>query len=434
MNVGGMGTKADKRKTLIESVKNTNDITIMTETKFKTENIQTLKQEWNGLSIHSTATNARAGVSILFKKGLPFELTSSNDGDNEGRTLWAEIKISSKKVLVIGVYAPADKDDPLFFENLFSLLGKSNYDHVIIGGDFNVGLDEKLDYKGYTSTSTRPRSRETLKKLMKQHDVIDVFRDRNPTLVENTWQQRDVRQARNVKQARLDYFLVDNELGSFIELVGAAEPWNPAFDHRAVLLKVDLGRVQRGQGYWKMNNSLLDDPVYVDLVHNTIIKVIVSYQSVEPGREILSRSQIEALSPEERSNVKMSLNPHQFLEFLMYRIQCATRKYGAKRKKGLIERVEQLEEELMELKKTTDEAAKFNAQTGHDFSPEKEIEIIEALEKANEKGEKKNSYTLTLTKELMSELASTGNVRAKLAPSCSFSRRNGGVSKGILES
>ena len=50
------------------------------------------------------------------------------------------------------------------------------------------------------------------------------------------------------------------------------------------------------------------------------------------------------------------------------------------------------------------------------------------------KGEKKNSYTLTLTKELMSELASTGNVRAKLAPSCSFSRRNGGVSKGILES
>ena len=103
-----MGTKADKRKTLIESVKNTNDITIMTETKFKTENIQTLKQEWNGLSIHSTATNARAGVSILFKKGLPFELTSSNDGDNEGRTLWAEIKISSKNVLVIGVYAPAD--------------------------------------------------------------------------------------------------------------------------------------------------------------------------------------------------------------------------------------------------------------------------------------------------------------------------------------
>ena len=138
-----------------------------------------------------------------------------------------------------------------------------------------------------------------------------------------------------------------------------------------------------------MNNSPLDDPVYVDLVHNTIIKVILSYQSVEPGREILSRSQIEALSPEERSNVKMSLNPHQFLEFLMYRIQCATRKYGAKRKKGLIERVEQLEEELMELKKITDEAAKFNAQTGHDFSPEKENEIIEALEKANEKRREK---------------------------------------------
>ena len=40
-----------------------------------------------------------------------------------------------KNVFVIGVYAPADKDDPLFFESLFSLLGRSNYDHVIMGGD-----------------------------------------------------------------------------------------------------------------------------------------------------------------------------------------------------------------------------------------------------------------------------------------------------------
>ena len=136
MNVGGIGSKVEKRKTLIESVKNTNDITIFTETKFRTDNIQTLRQEWNGKSIHSTATNAKAGVSILFKKGLAFELSSSNDGDNEGRILWAEIKISSKNVLVIGVYAPADKDDPLFFEGLFSLLGRSNYDHVIIGGDW----------------------------------------------------------------------------------------------------------------------------------------------------------------------------------------------------------------------------------------------------------------------------------------------------------
>ena len=50
MNVGGIGTKVEKRKTLIESVKNTNDITIFTETKFRTDNIQTLRQEWNGKS------------------------------------------------------------------------------------------------------------------------------------------------------------------------------------------------------------------------------------------------------------------------------------------------------------------------------------------------------------------------------------------------
>ena len=68
MNVGGIGTKVEKRKTLIESVKNTNDITILTETKFRTDNIQTLRQEWNGKSIHSTATNARLEFLFCSKK------------------------------------------------------------------------------------------------------------------------------------------------------------------------------------------------------------------------------------------------------------------------------------------------------------------------------------------------------------------------------
>ena len=390
VNVGGIGSKEDKRHTVFNSVKNTWDITILTETKFKANQIKKLDQEWDGKGVHSVTPSltARAGVSILFKRGLAFEFIKG-DSDGQGRIVWAEISMNSKKFLVVGVYAPSDKDDPKFFETLFDTLEGRNYDHVIISGDFNVGLDEKLDYMGYTGKAPRPKSRETIKRFLKQYSMSDVYRDRNPSTVQNTWQQRDKTQARSVKQARLDYFLIDNELCSFVELAGAAEPFNSKFDHRAVLLKVDLSRVQRGPGYWKMNNALLDELEYVDLVHSTIISVIHSYQSVRPGEKPLSKAQIEGLPPEERGNIKMTLNPHQFLEFLMFSIKEATRKYGAKRKKNLVNRVEQLEDELLGLTSILDEAKLYTAERRYDYTPAQEQAVVEAIIQAGSKMKEK---------------------------------------------
>ena len=68
MNVGGIGSKEDKRHTVFNSVKNTWDITILTETKFKADQIKKLDQEWDGKGVHSVTPSltARAGVSILF--------------------------------------------------------------------------------------------------------------------------------------------------------------------------------------------------------------------------------------------------------------------------------------------------------------------------------------------------------------------------------
>ena len=390
MNVGGIGSKVTKRHRVFNSVKTTCDITILTETKFKADQIQGLKQEWHGMSVHSVAQsqNARSGVSILFKRGLAFKPIDQGD-DGEGRIVWAEVEISSKKLLIIGVYAPSDKDDPEFFEKLFGMVEGRNYDHLVISGDFNVGLDENLDYKGYTSKAPRPKSRSTIVRCLKQYGICDTFRERNPNKVENTWQKWDRLQARNIQQARLDYFLVDNELRSFIELVGAAEPFNPEYDHRAILLKVDFCKVQRGAGYWKMNNALLDEPEYIDMVNSTIIRVVHDYQAIKPGVALLSKPQIRAMTPEERGKIDMSLNAHQFLEFLLFSIKGETRKYGAKRQQNLRWKIEELEAELLKLKETTDIAEQYNVHTGHSFTSLEEKQKAAALEQASAKRKEK---------------------------------------------
>ena len=169
MNVGGIGSKVTKRHKVFDGLK-TSDITILTETKFKADQIDSLKQEWNGMSVHSVSQslNASAGVSILFKRGLAFK-PGKEGCDDEGRIVWAEVEISTKKLLIIGVYAPSDKDDPAFFEKLFGMLEGRNYDHLVISGDFNVGLDENLDYLGYSNKAPRPKSRTTIARCLKQY-------------------------------------------------------------------------------------------------------------------------------------------------------------------------------------------------------------------------------------------------------------------------
>ena len=71
-------------------------------------------------------------------------------------------ELRSRKILFVGIYAPSEGDNNLFFEeSVFPVLVNKNYDHVVIGGDWNLGIDTLLDYKGYSPNSPkRPKCRE----------------------------------------------------------------------------------------------------------------------------------------------------------------------------------------------------------------------------------------------------------------------------------
>ena len=72
-----------------------------------------------------------------------------------------------------------------------------------------------------------------------------------------------------LKEARLDYFLVDTDLASFVELVGVAHHFTSQCDHRPVTMNIDYVKVRRGPGYWKFNNLLLEDLDFTSKVRNT---------------------------------------------------------------------------------------------------------------------------------------------------------------------
>ena len=77
---------------------------------------------------------------------------------------------------------------------------------------------------------------------MNDLDLIDVFRDFNPTSKLYSWKQWGTQ-----KSARLDYFLVSTSMLPFIQKTQIL----PACysDHNPIILDIDFSEFQRGRGF-----------------------------------------------------------------------------------------------------------------------------------------------------------------------------------------
>ena len=111
-----------------------------------------------------------------------------------------------------------------------------------------------------------PRARKTLLEKISEFNLIDINRELNPDQRRYTWKQWG-----SHKFGRLDYFLLSNSLLPYIKNCTIASTCYS--DHSPIILDIDFSKFQRGKGFWKLNNYLLSDPNYVDLIKDTIKRV-----------------------------------------------------------------------------------------------------------------------------------------------------------------
>ena len=143
-----------------------------------------------------------------------------------------------------------------------------------------------------------------------------------------TWSRRNpVR-----KQARLDFFLVNENIFPYVHDTSII----PGFrtDHSSILLKLKLYDNERGRGYWKLNNSLLKDRKYVQIVKETINEVKLTY---------INHNQDTNVSDE---NIIFDINDQLFLETLLLIIRGKTIQYSLFKKKKSQEEENKLESEI----------------------------------------------------------------------------------------
>ena len=118
---------------------------------------------------------------------------------------------------------------------------------------------------------------------MEDLELVDIWRVRNPTFRQFTWRCKTP-----LKMRHLDFFLISDTLQSSVSLCKILNPLES--DHSPVKIRLKSPYTVKGLGYWKFNNSLLDDNNFVQnmkQVINEIIPLMDNYNDPRIGWEYL---------------------------------------------------------------------------------------------------------------------------------------------------
>ena len=182
----------------------------------------------------------------------------------DGRAIMINVIVNHCKLCIVNIYAPTEKKNrEQFFNKIASWIQENmqlQYE-LIIGGDFNSVFCTQNDVKG--NKNNYQNTPVNLKCLVKQFDLCDIWRKINPAKKQFTWRNLLLNVA-----SRLDYWLIHNNLRSKVIVTDI----RPAVrcDHNAIFIKLRLGDIKKGPGYWKFNNKVLKDEYYKRQIKNIV--------------------------------------------------------------------------------------------------------------------------------------------------------------------
>ena len=175
-----------------------------------------------------------------------------------------KIKTNDSPLYLCNAYAPNSENDIiLFLNNLSSILADLDTDKLILCGDFNSVMDNTFDIvSGEPHSETKVTAFQNFSYV---NNLFDTWRLFNSNDKDFTWSR--LIQGKLIAR-RLDYiFTTDSVLDNCLECHIFSFPNT---DHRGVILKLKSSECKRGPGTWKINNSLLKEQTYLDIINELI--------------------------------------------------------------------------------------------------------------------------------------------------------------------
>ena len=206
VNVRGIGSQ-QKRRDVMHFLKNLkSDIILLQDTHLTKEKIPSFDLLWRGKLYHSWYTNNSRGTSILIHNSLHHEVINTFNSSN-GNYVLLECKIGTDTYVIGSIYGP-NRDEPHFYEHIGKILDEINYDHIILGGDFNFIMDAGKDCYGY-SHENNVNAKMKFVNICNKHSLVDIWREQNPNKKRYTWFRQTPNQG-----ARLDMFFISSHLST----------------------------------------------------------------------------------------------------------------------------------------------------------------------------------------------------------------------------
>lgn len=175
--------------------------------------------------------------------------------DPEGRFLLVKGTIEGHLYLSFPTYTP-NKGQAAFFKHLFESLSPDLEGTVILGGDSNSAFDQGLDRsRPPASQLTRP-TKESLKiaRLIHAQGMADAWKELNPG-------KRDFSHFSSPHNlyARINHLLVQSHT---IPPINESRIQDTVLsDHSFVSMSLCMGHSRPRPNHWRLNKSLLSDPV-----------------------------------------------------------------------------------------------------------------------------------------------------------------------------
>ena len=281
LNCNGLGDRLKRKRLFRHFIRRNVDVVLLQETHTTKESAAMYEAEWKRLrrnhhSVWNSGTSRSCGVAILLNNKNDIHIINSSS-DDHGRVITIQTSINDDVYQFQSLYAPnAPRSRPLFFNQLDQHLYPDG--EIIMGGDFNMVEDISLDRAGGTPTSEHEKGKVQLTQLKLQKCLKDIWREKALNVREYTWSNPE-----NTIHSRIDRFYISQTLEpTFLEQTHLLNSFS---DHKMLSLTLQLkSNIRRGDGYWKLNVSLLNDPDYCSLIEDFLkewIEILPMYACIQ---------------------------------------------------------------------------------------------------------------------------------------------------------
>ena len=252
------------------------------------------RAEWGGEILFAHGSKHSKGVMILFKPSLNVDFLEITV-DKNGRFLVANININQDNLCLVNIYAPNDQNQQVnFFDKIIDPIRRSSTNNILLGGDFNCPFTE-VDKVGGRDILRKKRTIQAIQDFCNSFDLVDVWGTQHPHKKRYSWENGSGK-----IKCRLDFWLISKQLLTRVTETDISAYYDSDHSPVTISLTAEDQGVPRGPGFWKFNNSLLENEEFVTKLKFLILNAKEKYREVTDKRLFWEMIKMERKEKEKR--------------------------------------------------------------------------------------------------------------------------------------